>query len=211
MCLFACVVYVTQMTLLPVCGAEAKKAERTRAGGDAGEAVPQQTAGGSSMWGWIIGAGAALVAGIGGFLLAGDAADEKGAAKDSAKEADASAAAAEANAAAAAAPAAAENAQVFIVGVFTATVQASWKSNPLFLPSITFTADVQNHSGGISSYTPSHALVGSMDGSYAPAGSHRVRIKTDDEFYNGVATLIDENTIMLEGGQVLSGGTITGY
>lgn len=202
-CLLACLVYVAEVTALPVLAAEPKTAERSRVGGS-GEAVPQATdSGGGSAWAWVAGIGAAVLAVVGGFLLAGDAEDEKGAAKDAAKDAEASADAAAA-AAAAAPPAAAEPTYVpFISGTFTATAQATYKGGPAFTPSITFSADSDAHPGGISAYVLSDGSGNGGNGKVQAAGSKTVMILLDDGFYVGVATIVSEVQIRLANGYVL--------
>ena len=208
-CLFACLFYVMELSVLPVCGAEPKTAQRTRAGGDAGEAVPQDSGKESSAWAWVLGAGAAVAAGVVGFLLSGDAKDEKSAAKDAAAEADASAAAAEANAAADAAAAPEASVTIFIRGTFTTTVTAPRVPGPgTFTPSITFSvSDLVTYPGGISGYTSSQTGAPvAVGGKVEQNGSKTLFIWTDDGFYNGVATVVDDHTLRLEeNGYVLTG------
>jgi hypothetical protein len=163
---------------------------------------------GGSIWGWVLGIGAVVVAGVAGYLLAEDSNDE---ADDAATSAQASAASAEAAAAdaAAAAPAAEQafESSVHITGEFNADTGDYTRFGAGVAPvkpAIWFRLPYDNYTGGIWKYTQSSdGLPSPIGGSYEQVSDKSVLISVDDILYLGKATAISEDRIMLQNGLVL--------
>jgi hypothetical protein len=163
------------------------------------EEAPEEPEKGSSLWGWLIGIGAAVAAGVGGYALAEDDSDDDEGGGDAAAEG-AAAAAAAAEAAAAEEEEGFANV-VFLTGQFSATTRPSgWL--PALLPSITFSMPQGDFPGGVRDYVGSDGSTG-QGGDYEQVSDLSVFIKVDDVFYLGKATVQSWDAIRLENGTML--------
>jgi len=163
---------------------------------------------GGSIWPWILGVGAVVVAAVAGYLLAEDSNDE---ADDAATSAQASAASAEAAAADAAAAVPEEEEQfessVHITGRFygqTQNYNAYGATNGVITPAIWFRLPYENYTGGIWKYVRSDTgNESAIGGSYEQVSDKSVLISVDDRLYLGKATSISQDRLRLANGLIL--------
>lgn len=206
---FLLVVFALYMSVTSIGQVWAQDRGEPIVGADIGQKIEEQPAEeeGSSIWGWIIGAGAVIAAGVAGYLIADKDSDD---AEDAADAAAASAAAAEA--AAAAPPAAAEEAKfkykVHITGTFVAPNgdYTQWGAGVANMtPSISFRTPYEDYTGGIWQYTRSdNGAASVIGGDYEQVSDKSILIRVDDILYLGKATSISEDKIRLSNGIVMT-------
>jgi len=188
-CLLTTVLFVLQTICVPLCFAQGEGApdsgEAISVGGDSGEPVADMGSGGrrsSGIWKAMLGLGAVLVAGFGGYLLGDESEENKEDAEKAAQEAADSAAEAEA----AAAGEDADRTKLYITGCFEVSQAVSFNGNPPFTPAIKFAVETATYPGGVIGYESSDGT-GWVDkgGTYTQGEGSTMFVSVPDGFYIG--------------------------